>query len=644
MCRSFHCSVFILKILFFLQIKTVLFCSVGEHVSPMGVFRINLPAGSPDAPSYTTVSPGVKGKVVFRGQVKAVSGNNVLFNRVPDQLDPTVLSWPFTQGILATQKARAVAVLDSNQSISRIDVPHPGAGYSIAPKVSISLPTGGLEAWLDYEPAYATASVLNGGVASIVLDSNYTGSGYLSPPNVEIEGGVHFIRCVERGSMFFGKFFLISDNTGDTLTIDNPLNYDLSVVFSPNTMVEIFEGWTLGSLLGYSSTQLSDGNSSQADMVYLIKPEADQNGSAADYISFYHNGLAWERFGSLDPNASETIIYPDESFIIARKSTPSLDLNITGIANTENSFVQVPSHGKRSLMNNPFAIDVMLSDLIPSSNLTDDLNQTKKWLTSSRQEEADNIEVLHDGVWTTYWHDGTNKNVLKPAFLTARRGTGVAASMTQSDISMKSGVITAMTNPHTGNIEVTSPNHSLKRGFMIKISNAYGYKTNDDLPVKNLINEDGNVVGSTQDSVLIYSSANGFHEVARVTSPDTFELLGKSGDCMFEGNAEWITGNGGTGYESDAYVSFVGGGGQGAYGIARVLNGSVQSVIITQSGYGYTSAPKVYIHSGGWRRLGAGNSPFNDAIVPAGSGVRLTRNHQFGVATLLRITNPMLRN
>ena len=49
-------------------------------------------------------------------------------------------------------------------------------------------------------------------------------------PEVMIEGGVHFIRCVEGGSPYSGKFFLIVSNTGDTLSLNNPLNYDLSSI------------------------------------------------------------------------------------------------------------------------------------------------------------------------------------------------------------------------------------------------------------------------------------------------------------------------------------------------------------------------------------------------------------------------------
>ncbi|MDA8774181.1 hypothetical protein N9N13_00510 [Opitutales bacterium] len=613
----------------------------GEISDSIGTLPISVPSGSTDSPSYSVVSAGVKNKVVFRGQVKQVNGNNIKFYRVPNLLDPTLMSWPFRDGMLACNKARAVAVLSSDKSILRIDVNESGAGYLSTPRVSISLPTDGNHSWHNNEQAFATAVVNSGSVVSISLDSNYSGMGYQFVPNIEIEGGVHFIRNIEENSEHAGKFFRISSNTGDTLTLDNTLSDDLNSLFPIHSMVEVFESWTLGSLLGYSETFLNEGNDSVADYVYLIKPIVEQNGTIHDYSAYFHDGVSWKKKSDPTFDASGTIIYPDESFILARRSSPGLEFKISGVALSLDSYVQIPAEKKRFLMNNPFGVDVMLSDLIPNNSLTLDVNETKKWYVNANQETADNVEVLKNGVWTTYWNDGTNMGITSKAFITARRGTGVAGSMTLRDISMSSGEISNMSNPNSGNIVVTSPGHSLKRGFTVHISNAYGYKTNNDTP-KQLIDFDGNVVSNEADKFLIYSSANGFFEITNVTT-DTFELLGKSGNCNFEGTASWRTGSKGSGYDSNAYVAFIGGGGRGAEGIAVVSGGSVQSVIITSPGYGYTSAPKVLVFSGGWRCLGSGNAPFNDALVPAASGILLTRNHPNGQSSSIRVSNPLRR-
>ena len=603
----------------------------------MGALSISLPAGSAGSPSYKILSAGMKGKVVFRGQIKQVIGNNLVFHRVPDLLDPTIMSGPFKSGLLASNKARANAVLDSNQSILRIDLVNGGSGYGAVPKVSISLPSEGNQSWVNHEPAFAKASINSGSVSGITIDANYSGKGYTAIPKVEIEGGIHFVRSIEGGSTHQGKFFRILSNTIDTLTLDNNLSNNFTTDFPLNSKVEIIESWTLGSLFGYSNTSLKQGLSSVADYVYLIKPPSEQNGSIYDFHAYFHDGNSWKDTNGSSADVSGTLIYPDESFILARRSPSPLNLTLNGYVIMQDSYVQIPANGNRCLMNNPFGVDAMLSDLIPSTYLTVDTSETTKWFVSANQEIADNVEILVDGVWTTYWHDGTNMGVTEQATLTARRGTGVAGSITSQDISISSGSITGMTNPLSGNIVVSSPNHSLRRGFTVHISGAYGYKTNVSAP-KQQVDEDGNVVTSGQ-GLLIYSNANGFFEITNVTS-NTFELSGKSGNCDFVGTAAWKTGSLGLGYTTDAYVVFLGGGGQGADGIATVAGGSVQSITITSPGFGYTSAPKAFIYSGGWRRIGAGNSPFNNALISAGSGILLKRNHPNGSVALLGVNNP----
>ena len=172
----------------------------GEVSLPLGSLSVIIPSATPESPSYKIISPGVKGKVVFRGQVKQVNGNSVIFHRVPDLLDPTTLSWPFKDGMLACEKARAQAILDSNGSILQINVSYGGSGYLQEPDVFITMPSEGNQSWLNNEPAYAISTINNGSVTSIIVDSNHSGKGYQIPPKVEVEGGVHFLKCVEKNN------------------------------------------------------------------------------------------------------------------------------------------------------------------------------------------------------------------------------------------------------------------------------------------------------------------------------------------------------------------------------------------------------------------------------------------------------------
>jgi hypothetical protein len=284
---------------------------------------------------------------------------------------------------------------------------------------------------------------------------------------------------------------------------------------------------------------------------------------------------------------------------------------------------------------------MMLSDLIAAENITTDLNESEKWYAHSSDEEADNVEILHNGVWTTYWHDGTNKEVTEPAQATAKKGSGIAGSLTSKDISLASGGILSVSNPPVGeNVVITTliP-HGLRTGFSVVISGVKGHKTNSSSP-KNQVDENGTNVGAGL-GLIIKSAANGSYEIANVTSY-SFELKGKSGNSDYRGGTgNWSTGTGGSGYTSDAYAVFVGGGGFGAKGIATVSGGKVTGINLTDGGAGYLSAPKLIINSGGWRRVGSGNSPVNDSLVPAGAGILLVRNHPNGTTSTLRMGNPI---
>ena len=61
----------------------------------LGSVSILIKGGSESAPNHSIISPSLKGRSVFRGQVLRTSDNNISFYRIPDLLDPTILSKPF---------------------------------------------------------------------------------------------------------------------------------------------------------------------------------------------------------------------------------------------------------------------------------------------------------------------------------------------------------------------------------------------------------------------------------------------------------------------------------------------------------------------------------------------------------------------
>ena len=606
-----------------------LFSDSGEVGDFSGAIGITMAAGSSTSPFYRVVSAGLKSEAAFRGQINSVADNNVSFNRLPDLLDPTKLAWPFVDGIFVTSRADVAANVN-NGEVTSITIISNGNGYIKPPEVRIHPPDSGTDVASDAVDASAVAEVNASLITKITVTNG--GKGYSYAPYVEIEGGPHFLRLVEEDPNE-GRFFLITSNSGDRVTLANPLNLDLATILKSDALVEITPAWTLGSLLGFHSPLLKDGNETTADRVYLGE------GNSTDYQAFFHDGTTWRRQGAPLADAASTVIYPDEAVILARHDAQSLDLIFEGNALTINTFAHLPKANSTFLMSNPFGTDMMLSDLIAAENLTTDINVTGKWYAHPSDEEADNVEVLHNGVWTTYWHDGTNKEVTSPARATAKSGSGIAGSLTPEDISLASGSIAAMTNPPIGqNIVVTTPTpHGLKNGFVVTLSSVKGHKTD---ALKNQVDEDGVIVGPGI-GLIIQSTANGTFEITNVTT-NSFELKGKSGNADYiPGTGNWTTGSGGSGYTSDGQVLFVGGGGYGAKGIATVSGGEVTGITLTDGGAGYLSPPKVIINSGGWRRVGSGNSPVNDSVVPAGAGILLVRNHPNGTASTLRIQNPI---
>lgn len=626
---------------FFLYLSLVACLAFGQKKNPNQFGSISIPVkgGAADSPSYTMLSPSLQGRIVFRGQTKFTSGNTLHFHLVPDLLDPSNTDKaPFKDNqFIVSRKARLLAHLssDANKSLDRIEVLDGGFGYSYPPVISIGLP-GGSARGIDFEPASAVASINASGIISSVSLTN-PGMGFDFPPDVTVQGGVHYLRLIEEDSARNGKFYKISANTDRSISLSNTFSEDLSLVFPANSMIEVFQAWTLGDLFGYDSVKLQSGNSLTADIIYILKEPSMQHGdNAYDYVGYFHDGTGWRQVNGDGSLADNVFITPGRALVLARRNPNDLDLVLSGNPLVESTLLEIPSAGKKLFVSNPFGVDVMLSDLIDPSYISDNPNNTFSWLAHENQEQADNIRILHNNVWSTYWHDGTNQGITRRAWATAKAGSGVGASITQVDISMSSGLINNLTNDNN-EIIVTSPNHGLADGFVVHVYGAKGRKTNQS---KMQVDADNLEVLDGQ-GVVIDSAANGYHKIV-VVDDDRFRLTDRLGNSDFinDGNAKWSTGNSGIGYEGDTLVAFVGGGGEGATGVAKVQGGKVISITITQAGAGYVEAPEILFSLGGWRKLGGGGTPEKDVIIPSGSGILLERNNPLGVAVRIPLLSP----
>ena len=610
-----------------------------RNSNQFGSISLAIKGGNVDAPSFTMLSPSLQGRVVFRGQTESLLGNTLIFHLVPDLLDPlNTDKSPFDSNQFITQKARLLAVTsnDVNKTLDRIDILDGGFGYTEPPLISIDLPSGSVRG-TDFEPAEATAILdIDGKIVSIQLTNK--GMGFDSVPKVAVQGGVHFLRLTDQNSSTNGKYYRISGNTEKSITLANPYSEDLSGIFLSNSMVEVFQAWTLGDLFGYDSVELTSGNADTADIIYLLKAQNNQIGNNEnDYTGFYHDGTTWKQIDGDGTSADNQIIFPGESFILSRRTPNDLNLVLSGNPLTESTLLQIPAAGKKLFISNPFGLDVMLSDLIDPIYVDKNSSNPFAWLAHENQELADNVRILHQNVWSTYWHDGSNRDIQRRAWATAKPGSGVGASITSIDFSMSSGEISNITN-NTEDIIITSSSHGLIDGFVVKISNARGRKTNS---LKNQVDSEGNEVLNGL-GVVVESSANGYHEI-KVLDDDRFSLVNRLGNSDFisDGKAKWSTGSGGLGYTHDATVLFVGGGGFGARGNAKVEDGRVVSISITEPGAGYVEAPEILFSFGGWRKLGGGSTPQSDIVIPSGSGIMLVRNNPYGVPLRIPLLSPL---
>ena len=61
------------------------------------------------------------------------------------------------------------------------------------------------------------------------------------------------------------------------------------------------------------------------------------------------------------------VIYPDEAFIVAKRTSGAVELNMEGVISTENQKFYLPQEGDQVVCNNPYNMDLYLAELIPST-------------------------------------------------------------------------------------------------------------------------------------------------------------------------------------------------------------------------------------------------------------------------------------
>lgn len=646
---------------------TCAYCQVAINVGEIQQTLSNIAARPDSAPVFKVMSVGVNADPIMIGQVATVDSNVIGFEVTQDYSEETIN--PFVPDTLkATIQQPILNAVLSGSGVGSINIDFPGVGLSTAPQIVIDHPTTG------DDQATAVVSISATGEVDSINITN-TGSGYTIAPQVRVICGPHLLRITEPYSEHEGRCFLIAENNQTHLTLyDNKLK--IGEVFSDlikvDHTIEVVPAPTLGSVFGRTQSELllnysnGDNDNSGADFVYLyfmgsyhsfcFQPAG--NGRDAGWYSTSTSG--WGRLNDL-------VIYPNESFIVSKRTNGSIDLGFSGSINPVNQKLQLPQTNDVVITNNPYGTDVLLTELIPDNIIGVDSTSFRPG-TGDTDEFADIVFVLNHPVWASYYRmSGVNDNVTSIARVTARAGSGSNNSIADIDMSMSSGNVTNMTScdingatvDHNMSLytRVTLTGVAPQQGHDITLSGMFGRKLDDESVLEIDINGTTVPVGH---GIFITSTLNNRCTIFKRVSDTTIIIKRKRDINMRDLNdniytrsgvdsPKWTTGHGGSGYNSDAKAYFLGGGNTTmAVATAVVSGGKVTSFNFSGSGdtrgAGYTSSPQVVISSGGWRKVGASN-PNNTiqdgSIINATDGLIIHRKNPIGVLTHFSSNNPV---
>lgn len=665
--KIINVSPFIFPFSFFFPV--LLLANVGG-VSGSNIFTVA--EGNYSDPTYKIVSAASLGDAVYSGSVSSSSNSdqNITFATGTDENNDT--TYPF---FAAGSFNPDVQLPESNFSITitsgavtAISAPTyrgmfsaSGVGFTNAPEVILSPSDGG------GDTSTATATINSDGkITGFSVTSG--GTAYTYAPDVTVVGGPHFARVADETSQYYGRCFLITNNSRTNLTLDmsnlaQGESANVSTYFPDGTNVEVIPAATLGTIFGSywaptswtSATSWRGLTGNTVDWVYVYDPSL---GGYTKYMHIAGSSLyGWysrdKRYGT---KCNNTVIYPDEAFIIARRSSGTVTLESEVTLDDSPTQVYLPAEGTSFIANNPFGMDLLLTEIIPSTEISADANEYAKFRPggSVSDTDMDSITVLAGSTWKKYWYDETVNPGITTIMKAGAKNPGGAIEA--SDLFIGSGTITnlqscsdsagssVVTNYNDGNytkISISGTTANLT-GFTVTLSDIQGYMLSDDganeLNATTLQTVDTNGTGS-----VVYSNISGNFEV--VGGGSGYLVVEKQRDVNFksdEGSPAWSIGNVGAGYAPSASTATwyaIGGGGTGGKGTVTT-NGSGQysSFGLTAGGSGYTSAPQIIISGGGWRYTD--NSDQDGLVVGSSDGLIIYRDADNGVKTFIEANNP----
>ncbi len=645
-----------------------LFSSGVGGYSASNTFTLN--SGNSTAPTYKIASASISGDAVYSGVVSSSDSSSVTFATGTDENNAT--TYPFAGANVFNPNAQ-IPNLTADGTGSSITIAYPGgydstgSGFDSAPEIIIDAPSDG------GDTSTATATVSSGEITGITVTA---GSGYTQAPAVTIVGGPHFLRNTTETSANYGRYFLITANTTTSLTIDltriaGSESADASSFFAADDTIEVVPAPTLGSVFGLDITDLptnwSYGIPDDVDWVYLY--DSDLSG----YFPYAYAGSAyeptWSRGWYSVRNAglgvqSRKVIYPDEAFILAKRTTNSVTFTFEGTVQTNDQKMFLPEGNNQVLLNNPYGTDLLLGELIPSTSIGSGATKFNPG-TSADAADTDTISFLQsDGSWKTFfYHSGTNPSVTEMHVIGTRRplaagGGSTATTMDSNDFYIGTGAITdldsctdaagsnTLTDSNDGNytkITLSSATSDLT-GFQITLNSVQGYKLNDD-GSKEANASTGVEVESPSRGTIIYSNLIGTHEI--VGSGSGYVVIEKQRDINLKADEQdtsasnatvtWSIGSLGSGYSANATFYCIGG---GASTNAKGTITTGGTITVSTAGAGYSASPQVVVTGGGWQTSSSGTSARGDYEIGSSDGVLLYRGYSSGAKTFLASSNP----
>ena len=656
--------------IFFLGIVPLSFGLVGST-------SFTVSEGNSSYPTYYIASAPLSKLSVFSGSVASTDNSNARLTFAVDSNESGANEYPF-EGVSAfvpnvqmpvcrvsvssgsVDTNASVVWLDEGGSVG-FDTNKPGFNSSYPPEIML------------YDAENNTSAEVNATINSAGKLTGLTvvnqGEGYTSTPKVLIVAGPHFVKITEPSSEYNGMVFLIKDNNQTALDLDLSRlgtndSQNVSHYFPDGTQVEVIPATTLGTLIGVDHqsspypTNWTAGLPNVADWIYLWDVDfggyvpyffLDSSLTSGGYSRGWH-----KKNDSRAGLSNHAVIYPDESFLIAKRSSGNVTFEFEGEIDTDDKKLLLPESGNQILAKNPYGADMMLAELIPSTMIAPKDGNASLFRAGTTSEDGDLVTFLAGSGWEQFWYDHNHGNTSVTAMheIGTRRPLESdvnATSMDADDFCIDSGtVLTMERSDSTGDttstdktftkITLDSGARADLRGFTITFSDIQGYLLSDDgTQEMNASTSLPSTPGSIVDSNL-----NGSFEIVLCndSASPSFIVVEKQLDIRFDsnlGSPSWKIGNLGTGYTNGMVAVFYCLGGN----TGTDANGTVStsgSITVTSNGSSYSSAPQVIVSGGGWRLTDA--APRDREILGATTGIIIQRNSNSGNKAYIESLNP----